>query len=302
MGCWNETCMLSGLPIFYGEKCYAVMLIENPKYNHSCYATNSYIPVAFLSGTYDDYGSLESVDAELGKYIIEALKTLPMGIAGWQSEQFEPFDSVEAGIPWVISEARHDNFCVQLPEKYPACGYNKSLVSIRFVFLKAALVDGMLDDLKTHCSPYSLDSHFRDDPFRVDPEKLAQAALNFKTPKTEHPLINLSAFPAEVQESMLFTEQFKELREAVLFQNHNLIAAEFIRNLLTISNGDRAVCEMYAQIIRLNCLLDRMRKAWHIPSGAGSQNGYDPIYSVFLKNYREVMESILFDSTNGIEE
>ena len=160
----------------------------------------------------------------------------------------------------------------------------------------------MLDDLKTHCSPYSLDSHFRDDPFRVDPEKLAQAALNFKTPKTEHPLINLSAFPAEVQELMLFTEQFKELREAVLFQNHNLIAAEFIRNLLIISNGDRAVCEMYAQIIRLNCLLDRMRKAWHIPSGAGSQNGYDPIYSVFLKNYREVMESILFDSTNGIEE
>lgn len=65
MGCWNNSCSLSNLPIFAGEEVYVFFLQEagtQDKYvgNH-CYPSNYYflLPLHFLA-EYNDYGSCEN--------------------------------------------------------------------------------------------------------------------------------------------------------------------------------------------------------------------------------------------------
>mgnify|MGYP000026455675 CR=1 FL=1 len=53
MGCWSESCALSGLEISDGTDAYAVILKPN-KYERSKYD----ICVPPIKGTYDDYGGL----------------------------------------------------------------------------------------------------------------------------------------------------------------------------------------------------------------------------------------------------
>src|SRR4051812_12467678 len=61
MGCWNETCLISNLPILIGTPCYGVILRrsgEFPRYNtYGMWQVES--PVIY--GNYNDYGSLKNI-------------------------------------------------------------------------------------------------------------------------------------------------------------------------------------------------------------------------------------------------
>ena len=69
MGSWNETCMLTGLPIMEGQKCSVVFLLESPYGDSRCYASNAYTPVFVVDGIYDGYGALQGSLA-LDRYIL----------------------------------------------------------------------------------------------------------------------------------------------------------------------------------------------------------------------------------------
>lgn len=61
MGCWNETCALSRLPIFSGEPVVAIITIGRPTVAGECYYANDDTNMFTfpIRGEYDDYGSLE---------------------------------------------------------------------------------------------------------------------------------------------------------------------------------------------------------------------------------------------------
>lgn len=66
MGCWNESCCISGLPILEGENVYAVYLgRRNGKksmydYKSYCYPTDIWQPFGyFVKGKYNGYGRLD---------------------------------------------------------------------------------------------------------------------------------------------------------------------------------------------------------------------------------------------------
>ena len=61
MGCWNETCFVSHLPIVSGEDCYAVLMAENYYEVSRCYPSSKYNPIALAKGQYNDYKNLESL-------------------------------------------------------------------------------------------------------------------------------------------------------------------------------------------------------------------------------------------------
>lgn len=70
MGCWNGSCMISGLPIREGDKAVAIPMVCHP---------NGALSVTFfpLFGEYNDYGSLENVksnkySSHLVKLVLEA--------------------------------------------------------------------------------------------------------------------------------------------------------------------------------------------------------------------------------------
>lgn len=63
MGCWNETCMLSRTPIFYGDIIYAGLVAMRHAWD-TTYPDGVFMPVApLVKARYDDYGRPEYVEA-----------------------------------------------------------------------------------------------------------------------------------------------------------------------------------------------------------------------------------------------
>lgn len=78
MGCWNETCMISHLPILGGEKCTAVILLKREFPNVGFNAVNEYIPIATIHGEYDGYGCLENIDHAEASALLSAIPSLQL--------------------------------------------------------------------------------------------------------------------------------------------------------------------------------------------------------------------------------
>ena len=65
MGYWNETCGLTNLPIFYGEKTCAVIIEELRPYNKSCLSAENWCPIGpAIWGNYSGYGYIEDIPDE----------------------------------------------------------------------------------------------------------------------------------------------------------------------------------------------------------------------------------------------
>ena len=61
MGCWNETCMLTHLPILEGEDTICVLIAQQPGDKDTIHSDAIYAPISLpLFGKYDDYGRLEN--------------------------------------------------------------------------------------------------------------------------------------------------------------------------------------------------------------------------------------------------
>lgn len=82
MGCWNQTCGLTQLPIRCGEEVSCYVLVKN-KYAEDggggfCYSNGQYKPmIPPIVGKYNDYGSIENIDSKydyLYEYLMSQLK------------------------------------------------------------------------------------------------------------------------------------------------------------------------------------------------------------------------------------
>jgi len=75
MGCWNETCALTGLPILYGDKVAVLFLYENNIRDNSSEATRYfYAAPMMVYGKYDDYGGAEKCKGTQENFLFKALK------------------------------------------------------------------------------------------------------------------------------------------------------------------------------------------------------------------------------------
>ena len=80
MGCWNETCAVTQIPIMSGDPVALVLLTKVDRHaeNHSgfCYANDIWTP-KFLPvfGEYDDYGSVENIQENWNtQFIVDQLR------------------------------------------------------------------------------------------------------------------------------------------------------------------------------------------------------------------------------------
>lgn len=65
MGCWNETCALSNLPITVGDRVRFLILLNTGAAGKSYYYNDNYIPLCLpISGEYDDYGAVENIEVD----------------------------------------------------------------------------------------------------------------------------------------------------------------------------------------------------------------------------------------------
>ena len=80
MGCWNETCFISNLPIRHGDEVYLFVLAPISAVNQEgplCNPDDRYIPVGFpIAGEYDDYGGIKNIQYNL--HLKEYFENFPM--------------------------------------------------------------------------------------------------------------------------------------------------------------------------------------------------------------------------------
>lgn len=78
MGCWNETCMISNLPILGGEECAIAILLEQGTPYLGITPIDKYMPLAIIHGEYDEYGHLENIDEAEESALLSALPALAL--------------------------------------------------------------------------------------------------------------------------------------------------------------------------------------------------------------------------------
>lgn len=129
MGCWNETCMLSKLPIFHGEKVKILFLVENPNGSRTD-PTLQYLPMPLvIEGKYDDYGS---ADIELDLFSTKL----------WFPEYENAVDVIEA--------SREDKLTVE-HDVFTTDGHSYSIdpqqLPCRHVFIRKDIWDAIIPSM-----------------------------------------------------------------------------------------------------------------------------------------------------------
>lgn len=124
MGCWNDTCMISHLPILSGEKCTAVLLLEQQHPYAGTSPTGEYMAIAAIHGEYDEYGQLENMDPTEESTLLSALSKLTLLIqSGGEMIDYKPNT-----LRGFIGTAINDELFIS--------GKNGLRLSIQVVFLK----------------------------------------------------------------------------------------------------------------------------------------------------------------------
>lgn len=247
MGSWNETCMLSGLPIMEGDGCTAVLLLKAPYYHNGCYACGEYLPVFLIKGTYDGYGRILPDDGPETKALLRHL--CMQGIYG-------------------INEERENG--AVFTDYHP--GSDKVL---RMVFLHKDVPAMAAENMET--------------------DALRQAQLIFFAG-----LCREAAANADLQEQKDSAEEIRtecrkrqQLTEALNSLCDNVpshVRNDIVWELLAVD--PYATEKMLLRIGRLNALLADLRRAWHIPSGSGSQESTEPAQRLFLRFYEKALDGL----------
>jgi hypothetical protein len=109
MGCWNETCGITQLPIKAGDKVRLFVLVSQSSYRGeagggTCYPTDLWTPLGIpVQGEYDDYGSIENFKEGLDtKALLSRIKE------NWipferEYEKVPPLDKMDLGsaLHWI---------------------------------------------------------------------------------------------------------------------------------------------------------------------------------------------------------
>ncbi len=96
MGCWNETCGLTQMPICGGDPVRMFLIVENayPRGSRDVcisYGTELWRPYGLpLKGTYDEYGRLENIEEDcMSDFLLESLREMVVEVPNRMGEVFK---------------------------------------------------------------------------------------------------------------------------------------------------------------------------------------------------------------------
>ena len=96
MGCWNETCMLTHLPIQGDEDTVCFLIAERLGEKDTCHCDGVFAPISLpLLGKYDDYGRLKNINPS--HEFLEVLSKVNFALyeRDGESEQFTPIQTMK---------------------------------------------------------------------------------------------------------------------------------------------------------------------------------------------------------------
>lgn len=256
MGCWNETCMISHLPIKAGEDVVAFVIAytnwkEGSNASGVCYSTDVASPFGLpIFGKYDDYGGVEDIDHnQLGaRYLTHKFGKKPEGIQE------------------LLNTIARDNLTVVSPQTGKTAGAGQVMIlrSIYDTLLADHRVTGF--DLKYEPSLETIVEGF--EAVRVRKERLKKLEMSQVKDVQERKealrgvmdLIDIASMMG-VHIDILERDSFNEMATFVMEANSTEMEQEF--------------AELVIQMHKLRWSMGWLRRMWIGQAGTGSQNlGY----------------------------
>lgn len=267
MGCWNETCFVSHLPIVSGEDCYAVLMAENYYEVSRCYPSSKYNPITLAKGRYDDYGSLKNV-YKFDEFIT-ALKLLPDVMVLEDGGVFCPCDWNQVKSFSDITSLMSDYGLYMKVPNHARQYTNKKYIKLEMVLVKPACVELPLESWMGCVDRLITD--------RIDSVKEVMA----ETPdKNDIMLV--------IKHEQSVSDAVREIRDWISSQTPNAVSQVFIKQ--TWEQSPEMAEFIYRNLMRLTSVLSALRMSYHVPSGSGSQEGITKTHMVLAKLYEQEYE------------
>lgn len=145
MGSWDETCMLSHLPIQVGDNIKVIILIK--KHNTPCAENinfdDGYTPLTFpFDATYDDYGGI--ADVNLPDYALKQLKSANLFVSKQDAYKFTT-------VAQLIDDINQD--CIYLKIKSSKSETADEFLKLECVYIHKELYDTLVNQMATR-KPY----------------------------------------------------------------------------------------------------------------------------------------------------
>ena len=148
MGCWNQTCGISHLPILSDDEVIVIPLVETNESRSivACSYDDNYAPLCFpIVGKYDEYGCIE--DAKVSENTMELLKSLKIV---WEDDEPYEMKTIEE----FIEDIEHYNIYLK----------TNSLINdksrIKCVFYNKKLYDTLVEEFAKQKPYYQKEGDF----------------------------------------------------------------------------------------------------------------------------------------------
>jgi len=260
MGCWSETCMLTNLPIRYGEEVYGFIIGNCPAMHTSyCSPADIWRPLGFFfEGEYDDYGRIHNIkNTKMMDYNIQFIKKylieVPAENKYCNSLLKETFDLTSF---W---KGEHD-------DKLSIAHITKQYVfGLKVVMIKKSALDNLMKEWDSYefynreiskTETISLTDHIK--------SVIAELKKILETPDPENKYMAKHNF-GNLVERGIFRDYFyynfwgvKDLFEKAIEEKDDVLYNELVQQYLVFG--------------KLSDFLDHSRKIWSPQSGSGSQD------------------------------
>lgn len=271
MGCWNATCSVSNLPIFYGDKIVLIplMKVKDKTSFNTCYATDNFVPFAFpIFGRYDEYGGIEEIISD------ELNETLLRSYEYWYTHD-ESFTKENSRIN--ISEKTFEQFvndviccnegiCIKMNT-----GLHKNdMVEINYIMVHYDLYLTLLNDVGSRI-PYDCSTCYQQALFNSFKNKIQKCKdmvnsydeLIVKLPDKK-------AYFEAVRESEI-VDKANDVFSYGIFLNPSRRGWTTVMKKL-VEDFDEDTLKKVVNQTLFTQALSFLRKGYHCDSGAGSQS------------------------------
>ncbi len=264
MGCWNQTCAITNLPIMDGDDVYVLVLQKGMEESPSlCYPTAYWTPgIFFFEGKYDDYGGVKDYHGPLMDYVVDGIRDILFEFDVGENECHDIAVKKEGFDVEMLFEANHEDRLYV--NKCRILRSDQDRAKLKTVFVRKNVLDALLVSYvqerynrKTgECDPYS---------FWTFHEELRGVVLQF--------LYNLPD-EGDEHEWMMWNITLRGALESYTREIEGYGPLFRLIDHVTDTNNAELIDHMLYQtcvMIWLNSFMQDARKSWLPPTGAGSQ-------------------------------
>lgn len=272
MGFWHTTCMISHLPIRYGDSCVGFLIADKGEHGNTSYPEEAYAPITPpIFGTYDDYGCLE-IDIEDTPNTDKLVECLTNGYLYLDKDCDKEVGHVS--LENILKRAVHSD---SLYFKNPVT-HKPEMVSL--VLIHRSMYDfadinyrSCLDEVEKHQRLY------------CEAQKELDKLLDYRMSHTltEEEIIKYK------EDSLKWNEQLENSKEDIYRYLSFGHRTHYMLSKLITEGLD------VAGIAILNNLMEDMRLQWSPVSGAGSQTSIErEVQLYFYEKLLEVAKDIYY--------